>query len=241
MSYEIFYDKRFLKVGEGKYIPIVQTGSNNTWEYNWSGREIPEKNWNCISYPFSGRYVFSEAEVMEIAESSKKFDNAKSRGKFFSEDEFVRMYKNGIRGAKPLEFYIELGNTFEVRDRTDYRDVKCKYPKTTEEMLGMIEELKEKGASIGLGFSSRNLYLPKKNKVEREKVLVEQDHYYLLASGSDYFCGLKKYGYTYARFLCSSTKKFKTEKEAARYLKKYPERLKHFEVKKVEESYGYYS
>lgn len=49
MSYQIYYDKAFIKVEE-KYVPMINSGSNNCWEVNFFGQEIPEKNWSVLNY-----------------------------------------------------------------------------------------------------------------------------------------------------------------------------------------------
>ena len=241
MGYEIFYDKRFLLVGEDGYIPIIQHGSNNCTDWNFStGREVAEKNWSCINYPFDDRFVFSEEEVMEIAHACNDGNNAKSRGRSFSEEEFIRFFKNGIKGAKPLEYYLEFGNTFVVSDITDYKDPRFHFPNSTEEMLQMIEKLQSEGKSVSIGFRERKLILPRRNRVEKEKVLIEQDHYFALSYGYDYLYKLRKYGYSYSSYK-SSAKRFKTEKEAEKYLDKYSGRLSNFEVERINEPYRYYS
>lgn len=42
MSYEIVYNRQFLKIDD-KIIPLVLYGSNNCYEVMWNGKEI----WNC--------------------------------------------------------------------------------------------------------------------------------------------------------------------------------------------------
>lgn len=240
MSYEIFYDKRFIKVGEDKFIPIFQTGSNNTWEYNYSGREIPEKSWSCINYPHKDRYVFSEKEIMEMAEVNKKFDTAKARNRFMSEEEVVRMYKNGVKAAKSLEYYTELGNSFRVSDSTDYYNPITSYPKTTKDLLETIKRLQadDKVTSIRLGFTQRTLILPKKNTIKKERQYYEQDYYYVLVNGGRTLVELRKRGYAYT-FSEYGVKKFKSQKEADRYLEKYKDRLSDFKSERIDEVYTY--
>ena len=43
MSYEIVYDRRFIKVGD-KYVPMICQGSSNGYEIVFGGREVAEKN-----------------------------------------------------------------------------------------------------------------------------------------------------------------------------------------------------
>lgn len=41
MSSEIFYDKAFIRVDD-RYIPVVNHGSSNCFDFDSRGREIPE-------------------------------------------------------------------------------------------------------------------------------------------------------------------------------------------------------
>lgn len=66
MSSEIFYDKAFILVGE-KYIPVVNHGSSNCFDFDSRGREIPEKHWSVLNYPHTGRMLFTAEEMREIA------------------------------------------------------------------------------------------------------------------------------------------------------------------------------
>lgn len=57
MSSEIFYDKAFIQVEE-KYIPVVNHGSSNCFEFDSRGREIPEKNLVGVELSLSGTNAF---------------------------------------------------------------------------------------------------------------------------------------------------------------------------------------
>ena len=68
MSSEIFYDKAFIKVGDG-YIPLVNHGSSNCFDISCHGREIPEKHWSVLNYPYPGRFIFTPEEIHQIADA----------------------------------------------------------------------------------------------------------------------------------------------------------------------------
>ena len=59
MSSEIFYAKAFLRVGD-RFIPVVNHGSSNCYDFDSRGREIPERHWSVLSYPFRGRLAFTQ-------------------------------------------------------------------------------------------------------------------------------------------------------------------------------------
>ena len=59
MSYEIYYDKAFIKVNDNTYIPFLETGSNNCYQSGKSGRfDKRERNWYNDTF-------FTEGEVMQ--------------------------------------------------------------------------------------------------------------------------------------------------------------------------------
>lgn len=95
MSSEIFYDKAFILVGE-KYIPVVNHGSSNCFDFDSRGREIPEKHWSVLNYPHTGRMLFTAEEMQEIAAVHEKANRnnrggtRKSRNRSFEEGEFGR-------------------------------------------------------------------------------------------------------------------------------------------------------
>lgn len=65
MSSEIFYDKAFIRVEE-KYIPVVNHGSSNCFEFDSRGREIPEKTWSVLNHPYMERMLFTADEITEL-------------------------------------------------------------------------------------------------------------------------------------------------------------------------------
>ena len=88
MSSEIFYDKAFIRAGE-KYIPVVNHGSSNCFEFDSRGREIPEKTWSVLNHPYTERMLFTADEIREIADfyeeisMSNRGGTKKSRNRSF--------------------------------------------------------------------------------------------------------------------------------------------------------------
>jgi hypothetical protein len=235
MSYEIFYDRRFILLDGDKYIPIVQHGSNNCWEKNWRGQDIPAKNWSVSNYPKHDQFIFNPQEIRELAKIQGKFENFKSRHRSFAPGEYERWFVNGMKNAKPLEFYLEYGNTLRIVEHKKYPDANYYYPKTEKELLEMITDLTKMGNRPSIGFVERNLTLPKRKKTTREKQ--KYPYFYALANQGAYLVKLTRYGYRYVGYPGPGVvKKFKTESEAKKYLKKYAGRLSGFKPVKVEEA-----
>lgn len=57
MSSEIYYDRAYIRVGD-RFIPVVNHGSSNCFDFDACGREVPEKHWSVLNYTFHGRSAF---------------------------------------------------------------------------------------------------------------------------------------------------------------------------------------
>ena len=161
---------------------------------------------------------------------------------------FRSFYKTGIKQALTIEELKERGVTFNLivyrwRDEDILSkgleikpDVKIE---STEHLIKIHDEYKAyygKNASVYLT-TNNGLFLSrikKQTKREtKEKVRKEVEEYYVLESGRGYFVRNMKRGYKYSLYLCSSTKKFITEKEANKFHDKMPNK-EHFKVNKIE-------
>ena len=126
MSYEIYYKRAFIKVGE-KYIPVLQHGSNNCFDVIYTSRgarDIPEKNWSNWIHTKEGRgpILATREEITSYAVEFCDTTNYggdlpfKARGRQFdSPIEAMRWFDNGVKTARTVEEYSELGNTVHVR------------------------------------------------------------------------------------------------------------------------------
>ena len=228
MSSEIFYTKAFIKV-EDKYIPLTNDGSSNCSTINFQGREVADKHWNVLCYPYTDRLIFTEEEVRVIARrheeanTNNRGGTRKSRNTAFEVGEFERWILGGLRYAYTVEEYTYAGNTVQV---LDYETSKRTTVKTTEELLEALE--KAKGRSVDVVFSNdRDVKHPRRSRTP--KVLGEfeaMDKYYVLKNANGYFVRLtRSYVWGVAKFN-DQVKKFKSEKEAEAYLKKFDHRLK---------------
>ena len=241
MSYQIYYDKAFIKV-EDKFVPMINSGSNNCWEVNFFGQEIPEKNWSVLNYTCRSKLLFSDEEIKEVAKRYEQLscDNGmcfKTRNRCFDAGEFERWILCGMKSALTVEEYTSCGNTINIVDYSDSSIDKWeRYPvHTTDEFLKLLDELKDRKC-LNVEFeNNRQVYRPKKeSKSERIRKLGK---YYVLRKDSElgpYFCSFRKYhtvfcrtpDYIYARA-------FETEKEALKYLEKHKERLGRYKLKPV--------
>jgi hypothetical protein len=83
MSYEIIYDKQFIKVSEDKFVPMILIGSNNCYDYN----NKRARNWHA--YNINGSVVLTLDEMLEYTNSVRQDiinrNNEKEKDKWFEE------------------------------------------------------------------------------------------------------------------------------------------------------------
>ena len=120
MSYEIYYDRAFIRVGE-RFVPLVNQGSNNCWETNWNGRDITEKNWQVLNWRRRSQLIFTEDEVKQIAKDYEQVSQEsgtcfKTRHRPFGKGEFERWILCGLKSAYTIEEYVGFGNRFAIHD-----------------------------------------------------------------------------------------------------------------------------
>lgn len=101
---------------------------------------------------------------MNIANYYKNKDLYKNIKDKMSEKEIVNMFEDGISSAETVETIIEYGNTFYIRDMTDYvndeGDIKEWQPKTTKDIIKILEKYKDRHLTVG--FAERDIILPYK-------------------------------------------------------------------------------
>jgi len=243
MSYEIYYDRAFIRVNE-LYVPIVNQGSNNCWEYSFfSGREVPEKYWEVLNWRDRSRLLYTEAEVRDIASDYEKISQEsgtcyKSRYRGFAPGEFERWILCGLKSAFTVEEYVAAGNRLEINDFSagNSKDWK-EYPfSSTVDFLALIDKLKGR-PRLNIHFvNNRELHRPKR----RPDYCNGQEYYVLRSKASTtdmFFCKLtRRSRYLTYNLQDPDVRAFETERAAQRYLDTHEDRMGkgNFEVKKVE-------
>jgi hypothetical protein len=250
MSYSIYYDRAFIRVGD-KFVPMVNSGSNNCFQFN-GRREVPEKNWGVLNWKRSGRVMFSRDEILEIARDYDMYNCEsgmlfKSRYRVFGPGEFGRFVINGMKSACTVEEYRSFGNELYVLDyvTSGPRDW-VKYPfTTTEELLSVLNRLGSANEiNIRLN-NNREVYRPVNHRPRGPGLRAgDLTEYYVLGGRGVtkeikglivYLVKLRPHGISYhidsrSGFL----KVFRTGRDAERYISRYENRLKQFAAFKPE-------
>lgn len=237
MSYQIYYDRAFIRVGD-KFIPLVNSGSNNCWDFK-GGREVPEKDWGVLNWKRRDRLCFTETEIREIARDYEQNNQEsgmdfKSRNRCFDSGEFERWIVNGLNNAYTIEEYVSFGNGFYIFDYSpkETKDWK-RYPfRTTDEFLSILKGLTSNFIALHMD-NNREVYRPKSARAARKKLrAADLPEYYVLKGDykgrTVYFTELTRRGG--ARFIWdvpgNLARVFPTEKAANKYLEKYHDRLR---------------
>ena len=241
MSYEIYYDRAYIRVGN-KFIPLVNQGSNNCWAYNCYGRAVPEKNWQVLNWEHGGQLLFTAEEVREQAtiyeESNERSGTCyKTRNTSFASGEFGRWIVNGMKTAYTIEEYVSFGNALSVHDYSVWEKRKDYFFRTTEEFLALLEQLQGSTAlNVHFG-NSREVNRPALRRAKPQPF----DHnalpeYFVLKFDLGYFVKWLKRGsfrYTFDA-TAYTTRKFPKEADAVKYLAKYQQRFpRPFTVERV--------
>lgn len=236
MSYQIYYNKAFIKVND-KIVPMVNSGSNNCWEVNFNNREIPEKNWSVLNHTDSSRVLFTADEVVDIANYYERISQEsgicyKSRYKCFEAGEFGHWITCGIKNALTVEEYVAYGNVINIVNCDGkFADRKWYEVKTTEEFLATLENLKG-SKSIDVQFENNREVIKPKREPKNVRIRNSGKRCYVLKLDSEkgsYFCSFRKNNIT----LCGNpsyefVRTFATEKAALKYLEKYKDRLSRY-------------
>ena len=164
MSSEIYYDRAYIRVGD-RFIPVVNHGSSNCFDFDACGREVPEKHWSVLNYTFHGRQLFTEEEIRQIAaiyeaaNSDNRDGIRKSRNRSFDVGEFGRWIMNGMKTAHTMEEYRTCGNTVVV---VEYAEPVWKkhVVYTTKQLLDKLCELDGKPISVSFWDNRTVMHYP---------------------------------------------------------------------------------
>ena len=221
MSSEIFYAKAFIRAGD-RFIPVANHGSSNCYDFDSRGREIPERHWSVLSYPFRGRLAFTAEEIKQIAAAYEEANTenrggtCKSRNRAFEVGEFERWILAGLKSAHTVEEYRAYGNSVVVIDYE--RNWSKASIASTAELLSLLEQ--RESAHISIGFADdRHIFYPKTSSRKQPFDFSALDRYYVLQSEQGIFVkrsSRRVWATLIAQAEC--VKKFRTEAEAQKYL-----------------------
>ena len=155
MSYEIVYDRRFIRTPLG-ITPLILAGSSNCYEPTFRGRrERRERSWSSLfNFPAA-----SEEELMARVQGccgGEFQEHFKWHGKFVDDAGFVAFVRNGIAGAVTLEeleqhthcgsLMCALSIWYSNSIGTNRRELE-RCVRSTDELVGWITDARERMAN----------------------------------------------------------------------------------------------
>ena len=160
MSYEILYAKKFIRLSNNTFIPLVLSGSNNCTTFV-NGREVRERHW----WVLGGLVKKTEEEICEWARgcmsSSYSVEWFKNGSSWITGDDIFSFIKNSTQRASTIEEILKanpcvsLSVHLSIYDSTKnfgekgYRiDTPVRFPRTTPELEEWIEESIEREKSL---------------------------------------------------------------------------------------------
>lgn len=235
MSYEIVYNKQFLRI-DGKIIPLVLHGSSNCYEPLSNGRQRRERNWNPIYIGSNKPIAVTESDLMKKIESccdgGEYQEHFMQNGKWVDDKGLIRFYKNGIKNAKTIEelkedyfFYGIYGlfsvwkgynNTIENRMEINSSDDLREFLEAAQNRL----DNKTEKESIYICLNYYNEKFECRIKPERKAKERLTDYFAIKVGNRDSYLVKQTSRRIRHTILCDMTKQFKTEKEANKYVEK---------------------
>ena len=152
MSYELFYDKQFIKAEkEGKtvFFPMIYGGSNNCIQFDNSSRGRRERSWFNFTYPLKGRRYGSLEEMLKNVEAERLGyieSNKQSNARYIADGkpEWCDEYSDDRFG-----YYASLAIGGSHTSKTTFGMYKGIFTTGCKKAL-TVEELLENGISVNI-------------------------------------------------------------------------------------------
>lgn len=135
MSYEIVYDKCFIKAKRNEevvFVPMIYAGPNNCIQFDRSNRGRRERSWGVMTYILNGKVAGTLEEMLKKAESEKE----------------AKMKDNPDYSDK--SFGSRFGLSFGGRYNSTFGQYKGLFITGCKKAL-TVEELKKFGVSVIIG------------------------------------------------------------------------------------------
>jgi len=241
MSYTIVYDRQFLKLEDGRIIPMILCGANNCWETSYDGRERRERYWTALWEQIVPAY--KPEELMKKAESycsgGEYQEHFMRGGKWVDDAAFLRFFQNGINQAKTMQELTDerihtpsIRAFFSVWTRVPGKkewegnhSTECdRYLRSDEELVAFLieadERLKRKTADESIYVCLKyfgNDPLPKPKRERKPKTRLTGEFYVVTFGIGSYVTKLTGRHLHHCPYI-SSAKQFQTAKDAEKWI-----------------------
>lgn len=162
MSYEILYDRKFIRTTRG-IIPMILSGSNNCTEFAWSkgGHSYERRERHWWAYIPRGMEVADHPESHYLTEISRLADPNSgephemfmNKGKWLMSNQWRKWFENGCKAALTIEEYLKQNRsqsfycaitTYPKKGSYSPADVANVCVHTTAELETWIDEANQK-------------------------------------------------------------------------------------------------
>jgi hypothetical protein len=139
MCFEILYEKQFIDLGDGRFIPLLMSGSNNTWEA--SGKRC--RDWWVYRYIFDNNKSYGTYEEMKsnLKSHIDVGDTFTKNGKGLSFKQYCNLFNVGCKQALTVEQLAQVGVTVRAFARAEH-DVKEPFDvgvKSTGQLIELLD------------------------------------------------------------------------------------------------------
>ena len=236
MSYDIVYAREFIKTSDGRIVPLVLCGSNNTWETTYSGTWRRERHWYPICVGEGNNPAVTPEVLMEQVKSSVPSNNNEHfvrNGKWVDDAGYVRFFENGIKKSKTLEelndellftvhlnclvyYYVEDYNERNLHISTVKNSVDLDvFLKKVDELIAEYSGKEKLYVSIEFECSDT---LKRKKKIRERKERLKD--FYVITTVNGYVSKLTRRT-LYSTQCAQCAKQFESKEKALKWLKKY--------------------
>ena len=235
MSYEIVYDREFIKTTDGRIIPLVLSGSNNCWETGLGSRWRRERHWCLWLIQENESPAVTAESLMERVRQcipSTYQQHFIRNGKWADDAAFFRFFENGIKKAKTLEDLnkelswpeILEGYIFYFDENLEQQMIYSSHIKNSDELDNFLKEVDErlqKNSDVEkiyarLKFLSNNLLeRPRKPRKKPEHL---EENYYVITTNHGYVSKLTRTG-LYSTWSYSYAKQFASAEQARKWIR----------------------
>lgn len=99
MSYTILYRSMFVKMSDGRYIPLVEIGDNNVYDISWNGHQRRSRDWQqWVIGKQHDKLAFTKSEIMNEVERVINIEKERV-GKPYADYE----HKDGVYTEQEIE------------------------------------------------------------------------------------------------------------------------------------------
>jgi len=238
MSYDIVFDRQFIKTLDGRIIPLVLIGCNNLTTTNANGREVIVKSWSPMLTGSNRNPAFAPEDLMNKAKSftgGEYQEHFKRGSNWVNDAAFIRFFKNGIKQAKTLAelrdegvHISSLSAYFSVWDNSvsySHSTEGHMYLHTDEEILAFLETADKR---LAVKKENESIYIclefptvePLKHPMQKRKLKERLSEFYTVESGGFYISRLTRNG-LHRTYTTAYAKQFSTQKAAEKWLDKY--------------------